>query len=161
VKGHVADDLMMAQRYFETGHRVVMESGENQLSTRMYTSLRELIAGWSKNVFAAGRDAVPMGKPGRALFPMLLLAAPLSGFFPAMILVASIFNPLSPVMIRFAWIAQIAQWIWWAAVYIRMRQSPLYALLSPVGAVMTFYIFARAVARGDRVMWKGRSYVSR
>ena len=61
VKSHVADDLMLAQRYFARGKRVVLAEGLNQLSTRMYTSLSELIHGWGKNVFAGGRDSVPLG----------------------------------------------------------------------------------------------------
>ncbi|HXV15282.1 MAG TPA: glycosyltransferase, partial [Gemmatimonadaceae bacterium] len=37
VKSHVADDMMLAQRYFARGRRVVLEEGIHQLSTRMYT----------------------------------------------------------------------------------------------------------------------------
>ena len=47
--------------------------GLDQLSTRMYTSLRELIEGWGKNIFAGGRDAMPFGALGRAIFPLLLV----------------------------------------------------------------------------------------
>ncbi|HVF41206.1 MAG TPA: glycosyltransferase, partial [Gemmatimonadaceae bacterium] len=39
VRQHVADDLMMAQRFFAAGKRVVLTEGLDQLSTRMYTSL--------------------------------------------------------------------------------------------------------------------------
>ncbi|HUQ48820.1 MAG TPA: glycosyltransferase, partial [Gemmatimonadaceae bacterium] len=39
VKSHVADDLMMAQRFFARGKKVVLMKGVDQLSTRMYTSL--------------------------------------------------------------------------------------------------------------------------
>jgi hypothetical protein len=152
---------MMAQRYFESGRHVVVEQGIDQLSTRMYTSLRELIAGWGKNVFAGGRDAVPMGIIGRAFFPFTLLSAPLSGFLPALILIASLFVAVPHAVVLFAWITQISLWIWWCALYVMMKQSPVYALLAPIGAAMTFYIFVRAMTRGQRVTWKGRTYVSR
>ncbi len=161
VKSHVADDLMMAQRYFSGGRHVVVEQGIDQLSTRMYTSLRELIEGWGKNVFAGGRDSVPMGKFARAIFPLSLLSAPVFGFLPALILIASLFVTVPGALVLFAWIAQISLWIWWSALYVMMRQSPLYSLFAPIGAIMTFYIFARAMTRGQRVTWKGRTYVSR
>jgi len=161
VKSHVADDLMMAQRYFSSGRHVVVEQGIDQLSTRMYTSLRELIEGWGKNVFAGGRDSVPMGQFGRAIFPISLMSAPVFGFLPALILIASLFIGIPHALVLFAWIAQISLWVWWSALYVMMKQSPLYSLLAPVGAMMTFYIFVRAMTRGQRVTWKGRTYVSR
>lgn len=68
VKSHVADDLMMAQRFFAAGKHVVVEEGVDQLSTRMYTSFAELVHGWGKNVFAGGRDSVPLGRVGRFFF---------------------------------------------------------------------------------------------
>ena len=42
----------------------------------MYTSLRELVEGWGKNIFAGGRDAMPFGALGRVIFPALLLLLP-------------------------------------------------------------------------------------
>ncbi len=35
---------------------------------------------------------------------------------------------------------------------------PWYALTFPLAALVYFYIAVRAVARGDRVEWKGRAY---
>ncbi len=34
----------------------------------------------------------------------------------------------------------------------------MYALLSPVGAGVMFYIYLKAIVRGQRVQWKGRQY---
>jgi len=50
--------------------------------------------------------------------------------------------------------------VWWSYVYWSIDESPLYALLSPIGAAVVFYIFGRAVLRGQRVSWKDRDYVS-
>jgi chlorobactene glucosyltransferase len=161
VKSHVADDMMMAQRYFERGKKVVIEQGVDQLSTRMYTSLGELIAGWGKNVFAGGRDAVPMGRLGQLLFPLSLISAPVFGIVPALILLVSIVSPLPAPLILFASISEAALILFFGLMYLKMRQSPLYALITPLGAAVTAYIFARAIFRGGRVTWKGRSYVSR
>jgi len=44
-------------------------------------------------------------------------------------------------------------------IYVRaFRQSPLYALALPVGAVIVLVIVARATVRGRGVEWKGRRY---
>src|ERR1035437_8348026 len=66
--------------------RVVIVLGVNQLSTRMYASLREIIGGWRKNVFAGGLDSVPFGKVGRTLFPLFLLMPPLMELLPPLAL---------------------------------------------------------------------------
>ncbi|MDO8502671.1 MAG: glycosyltransferase family 2 protein [Gemmatimonadaceae bacterium] len=160
VKSHVAEDMMMAQRFFARGKNVVLAEGLEQLSTRMYTSLGELIAGWGKNVFAGGRDAIPLGWFGRLLYPFILLSAPLSGLVPALVLVASVVAPVPGALILWAALTQGILLVWWAYAYWIIGQSPLYALLSPLGAAMVFWIFLRAILRGRRVMWKGREYVS-
>jgi chlorobactene glucosyltransferase len=161
VRSHVADDMMMAQRFFARGKRVAAAEGIEQLSTRMYTSLSELIRGWGKNVFAGGRDSVPWGILGRILFPFLLLSAPLFTIVPAAVLTAVLIQRINPELLLWAMIAQSAQLLWWISVYIRMKVSPLYALISPIGALLVLYIFARAAMRGQKVVWKDRQYVSR
>lgn len=160
VKSHVADDMMLAQRYFARGRRVVLEEGIHQLSTRMYTSLGELVRGWGKNVFAGGRDSVPFGLFGRLLFPLLLLSAPLFNLVPALVLIASVVAPVSSALLLWAVIAEVAMLLWWIYLYASIGESPFYSLLSPLGALMVFYIFLRAALRGQRVLWKGRQYIS-
>ena len=160
VKSHVADDMMLAQRYFARGRRVVLEEGIHQLSTRMYTSLGELVRGWGKNVFAGGRDSVPFGLFGRLLFPLLLLSAPLFNLVPALVLIASLVAPVSSALLLWAAITEMAMLIWWIYLYASIGESVFYSLLSPLGALMVFYIFLRAALRGQRVLWKGRQYVS-
>jgi len=160
VKSHVADDLMMAQRFFARGKKVAAVEGLDQLSTRMYTSLGEIVRGWGKNVFAGGRDSVPWGMFGRLIFPFLLFSAPMITIAPAAILVATLIVKLSPGVLLWALIAQSAQLLWWLLVYRRMHVSPLYAFVTPIGALIVLYIFIRAAMRGQRVVWKDRAYVS-
>jgi len=160
VKSHVADDMMMAQRFFARGKKVAAVEGLNQLSTRMYTSLSEIIRGWGKNVFAGGRDSVPWGTFGRLIFPFLLFSAPMITIAPAAVLIAALFSTVSPSVLLWATITQSAQLLWWLVVYHRMHVSPLYALITPFGAMIVLYIFVRAALRGQRVVWKDRTYVS-
>jgi chlorobactene glucosyltransferase len=161
VRSHVADDMMMAQRFFTAGRTFAGMLGIDQLSTRMYASFRELVDGWGKNVFAAGGDSVPLGKVGRFFFPVLLPVGPLSGFAPLLVLLASLFASLPAGLVLWASVSQILLLIWWMYLYRVIDESPFWAFLSPLGAAATFYIFVRAVLRGRRVSWKGRDYDTR
>jgi chlorobactene glucosyltransferase len=160
VKTVVAEDLMLAQTAFARGKRLVLMLGVDQLSTRMYRSLNELINGWRKNVFAAGLDAVPFGRLGRIVFPLALLTPPVMQIAPLIVLVAAALGIVSGGITLWATIATAATLLWWIVAYVQIDESPLYALAYPLGASVLLYIFASAIIRGRRVTWKGRTYTS-
>jgi chlorobactene glucosyltransferase len=161
VRTSVAEDMMLAQTFFAARKRVVLVLGVNQLSTRMYASLREIIGGWQKNVFAGGLDSVPFGKVGRTLFPLFLLMPPIMELVPllALVLAATGFATGGTLLLWSA-ISVAATLGWWIVVYVTIRENPLYALAYPLGALVLLYIFLTAVIRGRRVSWKGRTYIS-
>jgi chlorobactene glucosyltransferase len=161
VRTSVAEDLMLAQRFFAARKRVVLMLGVNQLSTRMYASLAGIIAGWRKNVFAGGLDAVPFGWVGRTIFPLALLLPPLVELLPVAVLVLAAFVSTPVALFWWAVVATSATLGWWVVVYSTVRENPLYAFLYPLGALVILYIFVTAVIRGRRVSWKGRTYISR
>jgi chlorobactene glucosyltransferase len=157
----VAEDLMLAQKFFAARKRVVLMLGVNQLSTRMYASLREIIRGWRKNVFAGGLDSVPFGRVGRTMFPLFLLLPPLMELLPPLALVLTALGlPASGTFMLWAVISCAATLLWWVLVYVTLGENPLYALAYPLGALVLLYIFVTAVIRGRRVSWKGRTYIS-
>ena len=161
VRTSAAEDLMLAQKFFAARKRVVLMLGVNQLSTRMYASLSEIVSGWRKNVFAAGLDSVPFGRVGRTMFPLFLLLPPLMELLPPLALILPAFGlPAGPTVLLWAAISSAATLIWWIVVYVSTRENPLYALLYPLGALVLLYIFISAVIRGRRVSWKGRTYIS-
>ncbi len=160
VKTVVAEDLMLAQTVFSRGKKLVLMLGVDQLSTRMYTSLQGLIDGWRKNVFAAGLDSMPFGRFGRMVFPVALLTPPLMQLLPVIVLVMAAFGLVSGGVLISATIAATATLLWWVVVYAQVGESPLYALLYPLGTAVLLYIFATAIIRGRRVTWKGRTYRS-
>jgi chlorobactene glucosyltransferase len=161
VRTSAAEDLMLAQKFFAARKRVVLMLGVNQLSTRMYASLGEIVSGWRKNVFAAGLDSVPFGRVGRTMFPLFLLLPPLMELLPPLALTFAAFGvPAGPTLLLWATISTAATLLWWILVYATIRENPLYALLYPLGALMLLYIFVSAVIRGRRVSWKGRTYIS-
>ena len=161
VRDKVAEDLSMAQLYFTQGRRSYLVLGMTQLSTRMYTSLRELVAGWGKNIYAGGRDTVPFGAFGRAIYPLLLVMPALSGLVPPILLALSLAGVVGHGVLVWSAIVTAANLSWWLGVYALLGLSPVYALLHPLGSAMLFYIAAQSIVRGNRVQWKDRSYVAR
>ena len=161
VRTSAAEDLMLAQRFFAARKRVVIMLGLNQLSTRMYGSLREIVSGWRKNVFAGGLDSVPFGKMGQTILPLVLLLPPLMELLPPLALVLAVAGvATSGTLLLWAAISCAATLVWWIVVYTTIRENPLYALAYPLGALVLLYIFFTAVVRGRRVSWKGRTYIA-
>jgi len=161
VRASVAEDLLLAQRFFAARKRVVLMLGLEQLSTRMYGSLSEIVSGWRKNVFAGGLDSVPFGKMGQTLFPLVLLLPPLLELLPVLALVlTAVGTGAGSTLLVWAVMSSAATLFWWIVVYTTVRENPLYALAYPLGALVMLYIFVTAVIRGRRVSWKGRTYIS-
>lgn len=160
VRDRVAEDLSLAQEFFRAGRRVLLLLAANDFSTHMYASLRELIDGWRKNIFAGGRHAALGGRVGRTVYPLLLLAHPLVGLFPPVSLLLSALGVLSAAWLVWSVIVTSVTLVFWAAIYRFMGESVLYALCYPLGLAAFLYIAAGSVARGRRVEWKERTYVS-
>lgn len=160
VRSYVAEDLMLAQRFFAAGRTTAIVMGRDQLSTRMYTSLGELIRGWRKNIYAGGRDAMPFGRVGQLVFPLGLQVPALMQLAPVIVLCALAFGRLGPAAAAWAGITLTALLAWWLLVYWFEEQPVYYALLFPLGAAVLLYISVSAMARGSRVEWKGRQYTS-
>ncbi len=160
VKHKVAEDLALAQHLFLTGHHVIVVLGIRQLKTRMYTSLRELVHGWGKNLYAGGLDAMPLGAAGRALYPLLLLFPALSGLVPPVLLVLALAGVFGKGVLVWAAIVTAVNLVWWLVVKGAMDVPPAYALLYPLGAATLLYIALRAIGRGNRVQWKEREYLA-
>jgi chlorobactene glucosyltransferase len=160
VRQFVAEDMALAQRFFRNGKRVIAALADESFSTRMYTSLRELVHGWSKNMFVAGFDAMPGGRLGRRIYPWIMLSPAIMGLVPPIALVAGLTGLASDDVLLFGAIASSTLLLWWIGVYHGMRGPRRYALLYPLGAAMLFYILLRSLLLGERVQWKGRRYIA-
>ena len=160
VRGHVAEDLMIAQHYFRSGRRVSVALGMSQLSTRMYASLGEARRGWGKNVYAGGRHSMPGGRLGQFFVPGLMLAPSMFMLVPPLAILLGAFGLVSPDIATAGWIATVLWAAIWAVVYWLADESPAYAVLFPLGSLVLLGVFGGAVMRGSKVEWKGRAYVS-
>jgi hypothetical protein len=124
----------------------------------MYTSLGEVVAGWGKNIYAGGRDAMPFGAVGRALLPFFLVLPALFWLAPPIVLVLALAHVFGQDALEWSAIATGMNVLWWMLVYRWLRLSPAYALLYPLGSAALLYIAIGAIGRGSRVRWKGREY---
>lgn len=161
VRDEVAEDLALAQHVKRAGLRLRVRSAEDALSTRMYRSLAELVAGWSKNLFLGGSQSFPP-----ALRPLVGPGSVLGGIalwlVPPMVLVWALGAGTAAggphatlVWASTAVAASVFQFGYFTR---RMGAPARYGLLYPLGAAVTTYIFLRAWTRGRNVEWKGRSY---
>jgi len=161
VRDVVAEDLALAQRYFRAGKRVIVVLAIEHLSTRMYTSLREIVAGWRKNIFAGGRYAMPAGAVGRVLFPVAVVGVPLFNLAPVVALGLAAAGVLAHAWLVWSSIVVSVTVLFWIAVYAFIGEPIWYALLYPLGLALLEYIVVGSVLRGNRVAWKERTYLSR
>jgi chlorobactene glucosyltransferase len=163
VRDEVVEDLRMAQVLTRSGHRLTMRGAEDAFSTRMYTSLRELVDGWTKNVAVGGRQAAgwwaPVALPGAVGFivaawllaPGVGLAGAASWAFGG--------RPFSPTLMGWAGLTYGFSSVLWASGYRRFGVSLGYGFLHPLGALVTLHIVLRSWIRGTRrIEWKGRRY---
>ena len=158
VRDKVAEDLMLAQEFFRAGKQVSLVLGIGQLSTRMYTSLGELVRGWGKNIFAGAVDALPLGRLGGSIvLPVLLVAPAVFMLIPPVATVLALVGAIDQSPIPHA-AATLLLMGGWGFISTAFGLSPLWGALYPLGTSMMLFIILRAVVRGRNVAWKGRRY---
>ncbi len=146
------DGLNLPRNVRTTGGRSDIVDATKLASTRMYDNWEDIRSGFTKNATEG------MARPvailvwtvllgGGHVFPWLLL--PL-----ALIAGAGTAAALSALAIVLVYGARIL-------LALRVRQSALSVLLHPVGVVVTLAIqwsALRGARRGERAVWRGRSY---
>lgn len=158
VRAFSAEDAMMAQRWTAAGHEVHMVLGLDQLATRMYRSFGELVRGWEKNLWTAGRHLLPDNRVARTVGRLTMPLGPALGVVPVIAMVLGAAGLVSSWWTTFGVIAYAAQCLVIAIIYAAIRADPRYALLHPLGSAVLVWITTRAALRGDRTQWKGRTY---
>jgi chlorobactene glucosyltransferase len=154
VRHAVVDDLLLAQAYVRAGKDIFLAHAEEFMTTRMYGSLREIVAGWSKNLAVGVPLMMPPLRVVRAVVPYLM-------WLPALFWIVP---PLAWLLTswEFARIATIASLVTWIALYAIQRVPVWYATLYPIGAAVVAFIMLRSSVRGHRIIeWRGRVYSSR
>jgi chlorobactene glucosyltransferase len=145
----IVEDLRLAQAakaLLGAGYRFAWARA--LLSTRMYTSLRELFEGWSKNV-ALGGAAVGLPSWGAAAGALVGGVVPWVGAA----------RGTRPYVVAAACQALAIGVFGWRV----SGQSPLWGLTAPLGtaAVTTIAGASWSRARRGQLRWRGRSYAAR
>lgn len=156
VRGEIAEDLALAVRIKQMGHRLALADGRGLMATRMYTSLPEIWEGWTKNAY--------LGLGDRA---WLLLVAVFFGLAGGVLPFVAL-----PVALRQQRWREVLAWLVTLAALLHNRDRAMrefavprpYALTVPIGALLCCGIAFSAwfkVASGQGVTWKGRRYGAR
>jgi len=150
VKHTVVDDLALAQAYVADGRDIFLAHAQPFLRTRMYRSLSEIVAGWTKNLALGAPLMLPPVTWLRRVLPWLFWVPALGWIAPPAVWVATGWS--------FALVATLASLALWALVY-RAEGVPVgYAFLFPLAAGIVAFIALRSAWRGRRVEWKDRLY---
>ena len=157
VHDRVAEDLALAQVFLRHGMKLHFAFAEPLIETRMYTGLRHLAEGWSKNLYLGGRASFPDEPLLRALTPVALVAAMLVWIVPVIWLLLSLPGVVGAP--RLAALVVGLSGVFWALVSVAMKIPVWYSLFYPVGAVAALAIILRSIWQGSQsVRWKDRVY---
>ena len=164
VRGEVVEDLRLAQELVRAGHPLTVRLARDAFATRMYTSLGEVVNGWTKNVAVGARQA--SGPFRGIILPAILFFVAAAWHLPPVVLVglgvaAAVGGTagVSVPLLLWAGVATFCTVAIWAGVYRRFGASPGFALIHPLGGVVVLLIVARSWLRGEgRIDWKGRRY---
>jgi len=163
VGGHTAvctaicEDLEFARRLKQSGHAVLLMSGDEMLATRMYTGWGTLWPGLAKNlVYTFGGPAATLGVALAAV--IVAWAAYLLPLFDLLALLNGADRALSALLLALAGSGAAIGLHIAAAFYFRIPfwYGFVFPLGYTVGALMAFDSVRRRLS--GRVIWKGRMY---
>lgn len=161
VRDRFVEDIYMAKRVKALGLRVRVAMGPEISSTRMYTSLGQIVRGWSRILYdALGRRPWPI--VGKVVEPLVfsqtgdvalvaslaMLGLGVAGPFPAWLLGLSVVHQLLKVSVLYRMYR-------WSA-----PRTARYAAWYSLAGLVCDGIFAKALAMclTGRVTWRGTSY---
>ena len=146
---------------FARGGESSMLIASDQFSTHMYASLREIVGGWRKNIYAGGRHAALGGASDGALYPCIIARrCRSSDLVPPVALVLGTRRRAVERLARLVGDRRggRARYSGWRFTFYECAGE--IRVLYPLGLAMLLYIAVGAVVRGRRVEWKERKYDS-
>jgi chlorobactene glucosyltransferase len=157
VRDEVVEDLALAQHVKRAGLALRIRAAETDLATRMYRSLGDLVAGWSKNILMGGLQTMPpWARPMVA--PVSLIVGVGLWLVPPVALLFALVSGGAGLLLTWSVVACALSVVIWSAFSRQMEAPTVMGLLYPLGALVGTYIFLRSWAGGRDVAWKGRRY---
>jgi chlorobactene glucosyltransferase len=157
VRYEAAEDLRLAQRLVRAGRVLAVRSAFEDFGTRMYRGLRELIAGWSKNMMQAGLQTVPPWI--RPVAPALMFAGgAVLLVVPPAALIAALAGVGGPALLPWATTTTSMMVVLWMLIAAGVEAPWWIGPLYPLGSMVGLYILLKSWLGKGRVRWKGRSY---
>ena len=157
VRRVVGEDVRLAQTMVRAGRSVVCRASENGFATRMYRSLGEIVAGWSKGAGGGLRQVAGPWASG-LLLATGIIVHPLLWILPTVVLLAAPLTRVGMPLVVWAATVYLASAVFWGLVSRRAQASPFWGLLHPLAASVLWYIFVISALRGPKVRWKRREY---
>ncbi|PYS99683.1 MAG: hypothetical protein DMF65_09350 [Acidobacteria bacterium] len=164
IRAEVLDDMRLAEILKRAGARTNVEHAPDLVSTRMYTNLREIWEGASKNWFAVLKFSLSLTLLMLACVFLVTILPPALAAASALAVALGSANEfwrhlLVPTLSTWAVIVSLL------ALVNRKYDVPfLYALTAPLGWVMSCAILigsAYGVLTGRGLTWKGRRFYAR
>lgn len=161
IKDKIVEDFALAKLIKSNGYRLRVARGGNLIKTRMYTNLKEIWEGWTKNIFLG------MDKDWRRLILGIIMLS-LRGFLPFFLIIQSLLDISSAtcgpiqivIFLEGLWLVFLNIYLFWEGTKI-YSILPYYALLFPVSVAAFIGIMVSStykVVSGEGVVWKGRRY---
>jgi chlorobactene glucosyltransferase len=154
VRSALVEDVWLARRVKQCGYRLRVMDGQDLLATRMYTSLREIWEGFSKNLFPGFQFSLP----ATSVVLVFLLATSVAPFF--WLVGGWVFTP-PPTWLSIVGAQVVLLLSMRLAIAVRFAVGVAASFLHPLGMMIVIGIALNSIrwARGsDGLRWKGRVY---
>lgn len=160
VRNELVEDIAMARRVKQAGHRLFNAVGEDIFTTRMYDSLGAMCRGWTR-IYCGGFRS-PLWLMVVMVLTALFTLVPFAALATAAVMMAAgdaggrtlLTFALSGLTVLFA-LATMRQ------LFILGRANPWYLVFYPLAVVLVLWFEAGAMMRAlglGRVTWRGTSY---
>ncbi len=150
----LVDDFALAQRFQESGHAVALVNGVSLLSCRMYTSVREVWNGFTKNLLGALTSTGE--RPNAFWYPLFAWGYASIFVLPIAYLIVGEQRVLAAIALGWLLLLRAA-----TGAYLKRPLDEI--LTTPLAAWAVMALALSAVVRrwrGRGIEWKGRTYAS-
>lgn len=158
LKDEVMEDVRLAERIKRSGARLFTEYAPDLVSTRMYSSFREMWECSTKNWFSGVKFSLPFALVCVLFMYLMAVVPPLVTLVTGSAIVVADRADLWILFIPAAssWLLQIVILV---TISVRAKVHPVYALTAPLGLGLIYAMLFDSSVRistGRGVTWKGR-----